>query len=60
MTLGILFWVLMLLWLIFGMVAVWPKEAPPTVFGYAPFGGTLLHFILLLILGWKVLGAPVQ
>jgi hypothetical protein len=54
MTLGLMYWILMLLWLVFG--AYW---------GYAGgsrlvIGGNLIVFILLLLLGWKVFGAPLR
>jgi hypothetical protein len=51
---GLLFWILMILWLILGLWAVWPI----TNFGLA--GGNLLLFILLGLLGWKVFGPPLQ
>jgi len=53
MSLGIIFWILMLIWLVFGWTG--------TKFGeWAPLGSTLLLFVLLLILGWSQFGAPVQ
>jgi len=42
----------MLLWLVFGLWSNWPAPRP--------IGGTLLLFILLVILGWKVFGPPVH
>lgn len=53
MTLGLLYWILMLLWLVFGLWTNWPL-------GVRPAGGHLLLFILLLILGWQVFGAPIK
>ena len=52
MSLGLAFWILMLLWLVFGAWWAWPNH-------YA-LGGNLMLFILLLLLGWKVFGAPVH
>jgi len=52
MTLGLAFWILMLLWLVFGMWQSWPN--------HYVVGGNLLLFILLLLLGWKVFGAPIH
>lgn len=46
----------MLLWLVFGL-AVWRGVV---VGGYAPLGGTLLLFILLLLLGWHAFGPPIH
>jgi len=55
MTLAIAFWVLMLIWLVFGAL-VWSGNAGP----YAVAGNTLLLFMLFLILGWHSFGAPVH
>lgn len=55
MSLSLLFWILMLLWLIFGGLERW---GPPGQ--YWGWGGWLLIFILMVILGWQVFGAPVK
>lgn len=57
MSLGLVFWILMLVWLVFGIWSAWPtiKEG-----GIKNSGGTLLLFILLLVLGWKTFGAPIH
>lgn len=57
MTIGLIFWVLMLLWLVFGLWASgpWPHAAA------APsWGNHLFLFILLLLVGWALFGAPVR
>jgi len=54
MTFGLLFWILMLLWLLFWL---WDWRSPT---GWGPLGNTLLLFILFLLLGWKVFGAPLH
>jgi hypothetical protein len=54
---GILFWVLMVLWLVFGLYS---NRAQVTAGNYAPVGSSLLLFILLFILGWQVFGFVVQ
>ena len=54
MTFGLLFWILMLLWLLFWL---WDWRSPT---GYGVHGNTLLAFILFLLLGWKVFGAPLH
>lgn len=50
---GVIFWVLMIMWAVFGFYA-----------GYAGnrlvAGGSLLLFILLFLLGWQVFGFVVQ
>lgn len=55
MTFALLYWVLMLFWLIFGLWSSWPVAG-----NFHPFGNTLLLFILLLLLGWKVFGSPLH
>jgi hypothetical protein len=56
MTLGLAFWILMLIWVVSGVY-----------FGYAEFpanrfyvGGNLMLFFLLLLLGWQTFGAPLK
>ena len=57
MPIGLLFWILMLLWLVFGL---WQNMANFRGGNYYPFGGNLLLFILLVILGWAVFGAALK
>jgi hypothetical protein len=56
MTLGLCYWILMLIWLVFGLVLH---------FGYAPatWGlavNSVLLFVLFLLLGWQVFGPPLH
>ena len=56
MSLALIFWVLMLVWLVFSLWSHWPGSA-----NAAPvWGGTVLLFVLFLLLGWGVFGAPVR
>jgi hypothetical protein len=57
MSIGLVFWILMLFWLVFGIWSNWPQINSGQ---YAPFGGNLLLFILLLLLGWHAFGAPIR
>ncbi len=57
MPMGILFWVLMLLWLVFGF---WSNRDDLRAGKYTWAGGSLLLFILLALLGWKAFGPPLQ
>lgn len=59
MNLGIWYWLLMALWLLFGLIFFWPASYGSVVVWY-PLGGNLLLFILLLILGIQVFGSPVK
>lgn len=58
MSIGFLFWLLMVLWLVFGMYWNWPSERTPAGFGV--LGGNLLLFILLFLLGWAQFGFVIQ
>jgi hypothetical protein len=59
MTIGFLFWLLMLLWLVFGLYWRWPGGAPVGP-AWGPVGGDLILFILLFLLGWKAFGFPIH
>ena len=54
MPLSILFWVLMIVWLVFGYIG---RPTPATPW-YWP--GHLIIFVLLAILGWQVFGAAIR
>ena len=58
MTLGLAFWILMLFWLVFGLVWNWPNNPVPA--HYWPIGNVVLLFLLFLLLGWQVFGAPLH
>ncbi len=53
MSIGLVFWVLMLIWLVFGAWSSWPG-------GPHIWGPNLLLFALLLLLGWHSFGAPIR
>ncbi len=52
MSLGLAYWILMLLWLVFGIWRDWPN--------HIALGGGLLIWLLLMLLGWKVFGPPLH
>lgn len=52
MTFGLMYWILMLVWLVFGIWQSWPD--------YKAGGGNLLLFVLLVLSGWKVFGPPIH
>lgn len=57
MTIGFLFWLLMILWLLFGLY--W-DSGDLRAGNFGRVGGNLLLWILLFLLGWKVFGFPIQ
>jgi len=59
MTLGFLYWLLMIFWLVFGLWPVWPAPAAPRT-AWWPLGGYVVLWVLLFLLGWKVFGWPIQ
>lgn len=56
MTLGLMFWILMLLWFFYAIA--WHWGTVPAA--WAPFGNAVLLFILLFLLGWHAFGPPVH
>lgn len=57
MTMRLLFWILMLLWLVIGI-------GGPIYMGYGGngihIGGNLLLFVIVGLLGWKCFGKPIE
>lgn len=56
MTLGLCYWVLMLIWLVFGLLVHFSVVTGP----YGLVGSSLLLFVLFLLLGWQVFGPPLH
>ena len=56
MTLGLAFWVLMLIWFVFGVLVHFGLVGGP----YALGTSTVLLFVLFGLLGWQVFGAPLH
>jgi hypothetical protein len=54
MSYALAFWILMLVWLVFGAMTTDREK------GWQGWGGTLLHFILLLLLGLQVFGRAIH
>lgn len=52
MSIGLCYWILMLIWFVFGLYLTWQN--------HLLVGGNVLLFILLLLLGWKVFGPPLR
>lgn len=53
MTIGLLFWILMILWFIFGLYS---NRADIKGGNFGVAGGNLLLFVLLFLLGWRCFG----
>ena len=56
MSMGLMFWVLMLLWFVFSLVSAFGGSA---IGQYGPAVNSVLLFILFVLLGWKVFGQPI-
>jgi hypothetical protein len=54
MSIGFVFWLLMILWLVFG---IWSYRAAPASWPFAAGNGFM--FVLLFLIGWKVFGWPI-
>jgi len=57
MSKGLIFWLLMLLWFLFGIYWAWPELR---IGSYGLAGSNLVLFILLVLLGWRTYGPPVK
>jgi hypothetical protein len=57
LSIGLLFWILMIVAVVFGAWIGWPVAGAPN--GWRPFGFNLLLWVLLFLLGWGVFGAPI-
>ncbi len=55
MTTSVAYWVLMLVWLILGIWSSWPIGG-----NIRPLGGSLLLFLLLILIGYKLFGPPIH
>jgi hypothetical protein len=59
MSMRSIFYVLMLIWLVFGIVN-YTGVGGPQISHYSGVGGSLFEFILFLLVGWKVFGRPIS
>lgn len=56
MSISLLFWVIMVVWLLFGIWTSWPVGAAN---GKA-VAGTAILWVLLALLGWQVFGPAIH
>ncbi len=54
MSIGFVFWLLMVLWIVFGGAVMYPRCTPEGRAGF--LGNSLFLFILLFLIGWKIFG----
>jgi hypothetical protein len=57
LSIGVVFWILMLLVLVFGFWTGWPATGQPA--SWRPLGFNLLLWFLLFLLGWAEFGFPI-
>lgn len=56
MSIALLFWIIMVVWLLFGLWSNWPVTGA----NGRPLAGTVILWVLLALLGWKVFGAAIH
>jgi hypothetical protein len=57
LSIGVVFWIVMLILLIFGAWLNWPTIGTPA--GWRPLGWNLVLWFLLFLLGWATFGFPI-
>ncbi len=57
MTIGFIYWLILLLWLLFGLYNGRTDLAGGNLL---PFGGNLILFVLFFLLGWSCFGWPIK
>ncbi len=57
MPIGILFWVIMIVWFVFGL---WTSRADVQAGRYGGVGGSVLEFVLFALIGWRLFGPVLQ
>ena len=57
MTLAVWFWILMVIWLVFGF---WSGYVPGQPYPVRNWGGNILLFVLFALLGMATFGGPIK
>lgn len=57
MTLSLLFWMIYIITMLFGL---WANYTPGQPFGIRPFGQFFVSWVLIGILGWAQFGAAIH
>jgi glucan phosphoethanolaminetransferase (alkaline phosphatase superfamily) len=58
MSLAFIYWLILLLWLIFGFVWFWPRTDRAFA-GFPVVGGNVIVFVLFVIIGLEMFGFPI-
>jgi hypothetical protein len=53
MSIGLLFWIIMVVWFIFG---AYQNRGAVQGGNFSAFSGSMILFVLLFLLGWRVFG----
>jgi hypothetical protein len=59
-TIGFLFWLLMLLWLLFSLYWGYRVDRAGGFVTFAPLGVNFIVYVLFFLLGWQVFGFIIQ
>jgi hypothetical protein len=57
MNIATLFWVIMVIWLLFGLWSSWPAAGTNPV---RPVGGLIILWVVIALLGWQVFGSAIH
>ncbi len=60
MSLGMCFWIVMLILLIYGPAAFWPSGPAPGRAWVGPMGFSFIIWLLFFLVGWKSFGPPLH
>ena len=60
MSIGFVFWLFMLLWLVFSLYWGYRADRSAGFPAVAPIGVNFVIYVLLFLLGWKTFGFPIQ
>jgi len=60
MSLGTAFWIVFLIWIVFGLFGSWQQRAKLRDHGAGFVGAGIVLLVLLLLLAWQVFGPPLH
>ena len=59
MSRGLLFWIIFVLFLLFGGFVIWSDNSGPH-YGHMTIGLSVVQWVLIGLLGWGICGPPVK